>query len=324
VKASRPKVEPIRNPTLFEMEKLNKAAELTSQLKVERPYSLPGILLGTSAFTANGWQGSFYPPGMKSRDFLSYYATQFATVEVDSTFYGCPSVTTVNNWADRTPEDFLFCVKVPQIVTHEKVLVDCDSEFEEFVKTMEILGSKLGPMVFQFPSFDRWKFPKQESFLAVLVSFLKKLPGNHKFAIEIRNKTWLDARFADVLREYNVALALTDTSFMPRPWEMKQKFDLITADFAYVRWLGGRKGIEKQTTTWDKTIIDRTSDLKNWVEVFKSLVSNTKVLKIFAFSNNHYALCRRRHNAYWTKPLRGRRWYDIRVGVTDHDRHRSS
>jgi uncharacterized protein YecE (DUF72 family) len=282
-------VEPFRNPTLFPMEKLEGAEKHASSPAVERPYSLPGILLGTSAFTADGWQGSFYPPGMKSRDFLSYYATQFATVEVDSTFYGCPSATTVNNWAARTPEDFIFSVKVPQVITHDKALVDCDSEFEEFVKTMDILGPKLGPMVFQFPSFDRWKFPKQESFLAVLEPFLKKLPTDHRFVIEIRNKKWLDAKFVDVLREYNVALALTDTSFMPRPWEMKEKFDLMTADFAYVRWLGNRKEIEEQTTTWDKIVVDRTSDLKNWVTVFKSLVSNTKVLKIFAFSNNHYA-----------------------------------
>jgi uncharacterized protein YecE (DUF72 family) len=271
------------------MEKLEETTELAGEQKIDRPYSLPGILLGTSAFTAAGWEGSFYPSGMKSQDFLSYYATQFATVEVDSTFYGCPSARTVNNWAARTPEDFIFSVKIPQVVTHEKALVDCDSEFEEFVKTMDILGPKLGPMVFQFPSFDRWKFPKQESFLAVLIPFLNKLPADHKFVVEIRNKNWLDVRFVDVLREHNVALALTDTSFMPRPWELKQKFDLVTADFAYVRWLGDRTGIEKQTTTWDKTIIDRTSDLKNWVEVFKSLVSNTKVLKIFAFSNNHYA-----------------------------------
>jgi len=111
----RPKVELIRQPTLFQMEKLEKGAEPASQLNVERPYSLPGILLGTSAFTANGWQGSFYPSGMKSRDFLSYYATQFATVEVDSTFYGCPSTNTVNNWSARTPEDFIFSIKVPQI-----------------------------------------------------------------------------------------------------------------------------------------------------------------------------------------------------------------
>src|SRR5438552_8205240 len=89
------------------MEKLEGPKKLASSPTVERPYSLPGILLGTSAFTANGWQGSFYPPGMKSRDFLSFYATQFATVEVDLTFYGCPSARTVNNWADRTPEDFV-------------------------------------------------------------------------------------------------------------------------------------------------------------------------------------------------------------------------
>ncbi len=271
------------------MEKLTEAAELAGGPKTERPYSLPGILLGTSSFTASGWEGSFYPKEMRSTDYLAFYATQFATVEVDSTFYGCPSATTVSNWTDRTPEDFIFSVKIPQVITHEKALVDCDAEFAEFVKTMDLLGPKLGPMVFQFPSFDRWKFPKQDSFLAVLIPFLKKLPADHKFVVEIRNKTWLDAKFADVLQEHNVALALTDTSFVARPWEMKEKFDLITADFAYVRWLGDRKGIEKQTTTWDKAIVDRTSDMKNWVEVFKSLVSNSKVLKIFAFSNNHYA-----------------------------------
>jgi hypothetical protein len=75
VKPQRPKVEPIRQPTLFQMEKVEELAEPAGELKIERPYSLPGILLGTSAFTANGWQGNFYPPGMKSRDFFSYYAT---------------------------------------------------------------------------------------------------------------------------------------------------------------------------------------------------------------------------------------------------------
>jgi hypothetical protein len=83
------------------MEKVGKTAELTSQLKIERLYSLPGILLGTSTFTANGWEGSFYPRGMKSCDFLSYYATQFATVEVDSTFYGCLSASAGGGFHER-------------------------------------------------------------------------------------------------------------------------------------------------------------------------------------------------------------------------------
>src|SRR5438034_6276083 len=94
----------MRNPTLFDMEKLEDAAKPASELKVERPNSLPGIFLETSAFTADGWQGSFYPPGMKSRDFLSYYATQFATVEVDSTFYRCPSASTVSRSEEHTSE----------------------------------------------------------------------------------------------------------------------------------------------------------------------------------------------------------------------------
>lgn len=108
-----------------------------------------------------------------------------------------------------------------------------------------------------------------------------------RFVIEIRNKDWLDARFTNLLREHNVALALTDTSFMPRPWEMKESLDLITADFAYGRWLGNRKQIEEDTKTWDKTIVDRTPELTNWVQLFRQLVSRN--LKVYAYANNHYA-----------------------------------
>jgi uncharacterized protein YecE (DUF72 family) len=277
-------VEPIREPTLFQLEETQ---QLTSELRVDRPFSLPGIYLGTSAFTAAGWEGSFYPRGMQSRDFLSYYATQFATVEVDSTFYGCPSANTVNNWAKRTPEDFIFSVKIPQIISHEKALVNCDAEFEEFVKTMDILGPKLGPIIFQFPFFDRWKFSKQESFLAVLAAFLKNLPADHKFGVEIRNKDWLDARLADVLREHNVALALTDTSFVPRPWELKEKFDMVTSDFIYVRLLGDRKAIEAVTKTWDKVVVDRSGDIQDWVKFLRPIVRRGE--KLFVYCNNHYA-----------------------------------
>jgi uncharacterized protein YecE (DUF72 family) len=286
VNRKHPKVASAFQPNLFELEKPSVPA---SQPNANRPFSVSNIFLGTSSFTASGWQGSFYPKGMESRDFLSYYASQFAAVEIDSTFYGTPSASTVASWNEKTPSDFIIAAKVPQVITHEKALVDCESEFKEFVKTMDILGPKLGPMVFQFPSFDRWKFPRQDSFLAVLVPFLKKLPADHNFVIEIRNKTWLDGKFADVLRTHNVALALTDTSFMPRPWELKQKFDLVTADFAYVRWLGDRKGIEKQTTTWDRTVVDRTSDLRNWVDLLKAMVNDKRIRKLFAFANNHYA-----------------------------------
>jgi len=128
-------------------------------------------------------------------------------------------------------------------------------------------------------------------FLARLGPFLKKLPGftrqPHRFAVEIRNKGWLDDALLDTLREHNVALALTDHSYMPRPWECPKPQDLITADFVYVRWLGDRSAIEAVTTTWDQTVVDRRDDLLHWVELFREL--RHRNLQVYAYANNHYA-----------------------------------
>jgi uncharacterized protein YecE (DUF72 family) len=284
----KPKVQPIRDPVLFEMDKLDKAADLKSSLNVEREYSHPGLYIGTSAFTATGWQGSFYPPGMHSSEYLTHYAKTFRTVEVDSTFYATPSASTVTAWCEKTPADFVFAAKVPQIITHDKALLDCDKEFDEFITRMNLLGDKLGPLVLQLPYFSRAQFKDVNEFLPRLRFFLKKLHDLPlKFVVEIRNRRWLDHRFADVLREYGVALALTDTSFVPRPWEINEPFDMVTADFVYVRWLGDRKAIESQTMTWDKTIIDRTDDLEHWAKLFRQFMRRD--LKIYAYANNHYA-----------------------------------
>jgi uncharacterized protein YecE (DUF72 family) len=247
------------------------------------------ILIGTSAFTAKGWVGSFYPEGMQPRDFLSYYATQFDTVELDTTFYRTPAVSIVEGWNLKTPPGFIFAAKIPQVITHEKVLVDCEDDLKHFLKTMDLLGDKLGPLLFQFGYFNESAFKSGSEFLARLEPFLEKLPKGYKYAVEIRNKNWMDARYADLLREHGVAMALIDQSWVPRPWEMKDKFDMITADFTYVRWLGDRKAIEAETKTWDKTIVDRKSDLENWVDVLKQMVNTKKILKMFAFANNHYA-----------------------------------
>lgn len=245
------------------------------------------IRIGTSAFTAEGWEGTFYPKGIAAREQLSYYATQFDTVELDNTFYRTPAISTVKGWYAKTPPGFIFAAKVPQVITHEKVLVDCQEDLKHFLETMGELRDKLGPLLFQFGYFNKSKFKSGAEFLARLKPFLKTLPKGFQYAVEIRNKYWLDARFAETLREHGVALALIDQSWVPRPWEMKGNFDLITADFTYVRWLGDRKGIEEQTKSWDKTIVDRTGELKNWVDVFLKFFARN--IKIFAFANNHYA-----------------------------------
>lgn len=244
------------------------------------------LRIGTSAFTAAGWPGTFYPEGWREREFLTYYATKFDTVEVDSTFYRTPSLSTVKGWNAKTPAGFVFAAKVPQVITHEKVLVDCDAEFKQFIEVMDNLGEKLGPLLLQFGYFNKKTFVSVNDFLARLRPFLKKLPKGHRFAVEIRNKNWLVPHFVEALRERGVALALIDQSWMPRPAQWFEKFDPITADFTYVRWLGDRKGIEQQTKVWDKIIVDRKTELIEWVEVLKKV--HERRIQILAFANNHF------------------------------------
>jgi uncharacterized protein YecE (DUF72 family) len=245
------------------------------------------ILLGTSSFTAPGWEKAFYPPGFSPRDYLSYYARHYATIEIDSTFYSCPSPATVNGWNAKTPDDFIFAVKVPQSITHEKMLAGCQPEMDEFIGVMSLLGKKLGPMVLQFPYFNQKVFKTPAEFLARLGPFLKCLPPDKMFALEIRNKNWLTPGFADLLREHNVALVLQDQSWMPGYAEIEQKFDPITANWTYIRWLGDRKGIEEITKTWEKTVVDRTDALRSWVDVCFKI--QKRGVTIFAYANNHYS-----------------------------------
>jgi uncharacterized protein YecE (DUF72 family) len=295
----RPRAEPnstaardrVATPSLFDLGA--ETAETPGRVRAgsgeKRDSDPSGLFLGTSAFTADGWEGSFYPAGTRPADYLSYYATRFGTVELDSTFYRTPSGAMVLGWYAKTPADFIFAAKVPRTITHEKVLVDCDADWRRFLATMENLREKLGPILFQFGYFNQSAFRNADEFLARLEPFLKKLPKDRRFAVEIRNKKWLDARFANLLGEHNVALALIDQSWMPRPWEMAATFDPITSDFTYVRWLGDRKGIENVTKVWDKTVVDRRADLGHWADLLRQFVEKRKGLKVFAYANNHYA-----------------------------------
>jgi uncharacterized protein YecE (DUF72 family) len=249
--------------------------------------SMTSIRLGTSAFTARGWAGAFYPDGMQARDFLTYYATQFDTVEVDSTYYTTPLASVVAGWANKTPPGFLLAAKVPQVITHEKCLLNCDDDLKAFLDTMGIMGDKLGPLLLQFPYLNQERFKTGDAFLARLKAFLPKLPTPFRFAVEIRNKHFLTAEFFDVLHTYDVAYALTDQSWMPPPSEIFERFDPITTDFTYIRWLGNRKEIERVTKVWNRIVWDRTAEMTSWVDVCKKI--QRRGVTIFGYFNNHYA-----------------------------------
>ena len=245
------------------------------------------IHLGTSAFTAAGWEGSCYPEGLKPAQYLPYCAQHFDTIEIDSKFYRTPNSSVVRNWYAKTPSGFIFVAKVPQEIAHRKVPNNCDAEWKQFLHAMDLLGEKLGPLLFQFGYFGKSSFATVHDFLAILVRFLDKLPKGYKFAVEIRNKHRLVERLATVLRDRQIALALTDQSWMPRRAEWFEDFDPITADFTYIRWLGDREGIEQQTKTWNKLIVDRRPELPEWAKVCYQTMR--RGVSVFAYANNHFA-----------------------------------
>ncbi len=230
--------------------------------------------------------GSFYPAASQPQDFLALYARRFDTVEIDSTFYRIPAARTVEQWRERTPADFTFAAKVPQSITHEKMLVVAEQDLAAFLRVMDLLGDKLGPLLLQFPYFNRQKFRSLDSFLERLEPFLARLPKNHRWVVEVRNRNWLSEKLYAALRRHGVALALVDHAWMPRPAEVFETADPLTANFAFVRWIGDRKGIEEQTKVWNRTLIDRSGELREWVKILTGVARRVDIM--FAYANNHY------------------------------------
>jgi uncharacterized protein YecE (DUF72 family) len=248
---------------------------------------IPNLRLGTSSWSSEHWVGPFYPPGSTPEDFLGVYAEHFNTVEVDSTYYRIPSESMVRNWRDRTPPGFTFAAKFPQSITHERVLQDCREDLGNFLHTMSLLGDRLGPLLLQFPYFNSRTFARPEDFLARLIPFLEELPGDFQYAVEVRNKYWITPRFLDLLRKKRVALALIDHPWMTPISQLAAKFDVATADFVYVRWLGDRQGIEKKTKEWCRIIIDREAEMRIWIPIISQLLK--RGLRVLGYFNNHYA-----------------------------------
>ena len=227
---------------------------------------MQNLHLGTIGWSYDFWKGVFYPKKTASKDYLSYYASQFNTVEVDSTFYRIPAKTTVTNWRQQTPENFQFSLKFPQLITHIKMLKDCQYETDVFLERVSLLGEKLGALLLQFPpnfGIDH---------LSDLEVYLEKLPKVHRYVIEVRNKSWLTPEFYSLLKDNKVALAWADTPLMAQIWE-------VTADFLYIRWEGDRK---KVNGTLGKTEVDRSGDLKVEAEKLTLFLSKMNVLGYFA------------------------------------------
>jgi len=234
------------------------------------------IRVGTQGWNYDAWVGPFYPAGTRPADFLTIYSRAFDTVEVDSTFYATPAVKTVQGWAQRTPDDFVFALKLPQEITHERRLRNIDDAAAEFFDRARELGPKLGPILIQHgPDFGPSELP-------AVAQLLPKLPRDMRFAIEFRQRGWIHDGVLALLAEHNVALTLSDGRWIQR----KQMMNLAsrpTADFLYVRLMG----IDQSIVDYSRIQLDRTRDLETWTSVLWPYAEQGR--EVFTYVNNHFA-----------------------------------
>ncbi len=229
------------------------------------------LLIGTSGWSYNEWTGVFYPNSSTNK--LSFYSKVFGTAEVDSTFYAYPSKGLVQGWARYSPEKFVFAVKLPQLLTHEKKL-DLDKGVEpDLIRFLSLLkpliaSGKLGPVLVQLPP----SFSYQADF-EKLKSFLGRVPDDVKFAVEFRHPSWLREEVWSLLRGRNVANVIVDEPLLPPD-------TVTTADFAFIRWHG------RGSRPWYNYRYSE-KELDGWVPKVKEVASRVK--KTFGYFNNHFS-----------------------------------
>ncbi|QPC81310.1 DUF72 domain-containing protein [Phototrophicus methaneseepsis] len=180
------------------------------------------LSIGTSGWHYDHWRGNFYPDDVK--DMLGFYTSQFKSVEVNNTFYQLPEKSTFEAWYEATPHDFEFAVKASRYMTHMKKLKDPDEPIARFLGSVEPLGDKLGPVLFQLPG--KWHFNAER-----LEQFLRRLPDDHRYAFEFRDKSWHTQQAYDLLAAYDAAFCVYEFAGYVSPKE-------VTADFVYIRLHG--------------------------------------------------------------------------------------
>ena len=185
---------------------------------------MPRLFVGTSGWAYPTWKPDFYPAKLAQKKFLTHYATQLNTVEVNFTFRQLVKESTIQNWLHDTPEHFRFGIKAHQVITHIKRLKGTEDFIPRFLATIEPLATagKLGPVLFQLP-------PNLKADAALLRDFLAILPRTVPAAFEFRHDSWFSDSTWDALKSRNAALCVAETETLTTP-------EVATGSFVYYRF----------------------------------------------------------------------------------------
>ena len=234
--------------------------------------------IGISGWRYEPWRGTFYPKDLPQKSELEYASTHLPVIEINGSFYSLQRPQSYASWYAATPADFMFTVKAPRYITHIRRLKEVEAPVANFLASgLFNLKEKLGPILWQFPPNFKFDAERFETFLKLLphdTGAAAKIAAKHddwmkkrvklkpdvkrpmRHAVEIRNDSFLDPTFVDLLRKYDVALVIAETA---RKWPMTQD---ITSDFVYMR-LHGDKELYKSGYS-DKSLDRWAERIKAW------------------------------------------------------------
>jgi uncharacterized protein YecE (DUF72 family) len=193
------------------------------------------IALGTSSWSFEAWRGVFYPESLAKTEMLAYYARHFPTVEVNTSFYGLPDPGTLIKWVESVPDGFTFALKFPRRISHEKRLVDCESETRGLIDALHALGKCAGPAFLQLPpDFSRKRYGRE---LAAYIDWLAMWRDGLPMAVEVRAKDLMTEHFARFLAERGIAFVLADRKGTPDLFDIWAEVGATTR-LAMIRWIG--------------------------------------------------------------------------------------
>ena len=182
------------------------------------------IHIGTSGWSYEHWANVLYPDGLAPEHRLDYYVSQFATVELNASYYRWPSEAAFASWRRRLPDGFRLSVKAPGGLTHRQRLFGPDRWLARMRRGLSLLGPRLGPLLVQLP-------PTAVRDHARLAYFLERVPAGMRVALEFRNAGWHDESIFTLLEKHGAAYCVMSGAHLPCILQ-------TTTDFVYVRLHG--------------------------------------------------------------------------------------
>jgi uncharacterized protein YecE (DUF72 family) len=266
------------------------------------------LRMGTCSWKFDSWRGLVYPEH-GDFNYLAEYAKRFDAVEVDQWFWSLhspgkvtlPRPAVVREYTAAVPDGFKFSVKVPNSLTLTHYYRKSGSEplvenphflspgiFEEFLRILDPMGDRLGPLMFEFEYLNRKKMASQGAFMERFKAFAALLPRGYTYCIETRNPNYLNQAYFDFLDEIGFRHVFIQGYYMPSIFGIYETHAASIKDLTVIRLHGpDRQAIEARTgKTWNAIVEPKDSEIRNLREMLAKL--DAMGVTTYVNVNNHY------------------------------------